>query len=315
MTLVRDSNCRDSKPDAASNRSGERSAVSNGVKRLIITADDFGLSLSVNKAIEEAHRQGYLTGTSLMVGAEAAADALERARRLPALKIGLHLVLVDGSSTLPPHRIPDLVSRSGQFSPNLVRAGCSFFFRPRVRGQLEAEILAQFEAFRMTGLSLDHVNTHHHIHLHPTVSGLILKVGRDYGLTAMRLPYEPALRSWQASGNGFLRRTGTSFLLSPWVSLLRKRLRRAGVCSNDFLFGMNDSGRLSPGLMLRFLKLLPPGVGEIYCHPGDGTGELETLTHPSVREALLASQIQTLSFGDLTKLKEREWEGVERGRG
>ncbi len=283
--------------------------ISRGVKRLIITGDDFGLSRSVNEAIEEAHRQGYLTAASLMMRAEATADAVERARRLPTLKIGLHLVLADGSSTLPWHRIPDLVSRSGTFSPHLVRAGCNFFFRPRVRNQLEAEILAQFEAFQRTGLPLDHVNTHHHMHLHPTVSSLVLKVGRDHGLRAMRLPYEPPLRSWRASRNGFLRRTGASLLLSPWVSLLRRRLKRARVCSNDFLFGMNDSGGLCPGLMLRFLNFLPPGVAEIYFHPGGRACELETLTHPAVREALRTSQIQTLSFSDLTKLGERDGDG------
>ncbi len=286
------------------------------MKRLIITADDFGLSRRVNEAIEEAHRQGYLTGASLMMGAEATADAVERARRLPALKIGLHLVLADGSPTLPSHRIPNLVNRSGKFSPHLVRAGCSFFFRPRVRNQLEAEILAQFEAFRMTSLPLDHVNTHHHLHLHPTVSSLVLKVGRNYGLRAMRLPYEPPLRSWRASRRGFLRRTIVSLLLSPWVSLLRGRLKHARVCSNDFLFGMNDTGHLCPGLMLRFLKLFPPGVGEIYFHPGDNAGELETLTHPAVREALRASQIQTISFSDLAQLREKDWDGFNRlGRG
>jgi hopanoid biosynthesis associated protein HpnK len=297
-----------------SETTNQRSNRSNGVKRLIITADDFGLSRPVNEAIEEGHRQGYLTSASLMMGAEATADAVERARRLPTLKIGLHLVLADGSSTLPSYRIPDLVNRAGEFSPHLVRAGCNFFFRPRVKQQLEAEILAQFEAFRKTSIPLDHVNTHHHMHLHPTVSSLVLKVGRDYGLRAMRLPYEPSFPSWRASQNGFVRRTGASLLLWPWVSLLRKRLRHARVCSNDFVFGMNDSGRLCPGLMLRFLKFLPPGVGEIYFHPGDNAGELEALTHPAVREALLASQVQTISFSDLAKLAERDAEGFNRLR-
>lgn len=274
------------------------------MKGLIITGDDFGLSQSVNEAIEEAHRRGLLTGASLMVGAEATTDAVERARRLPSLKIGLHLVLVDGSSILPSRVIPDLVNQRGGFSSHLVRAGFNFFLRPQVRRQLEAEIQAQFDAFRKTGLPLDHVNTHHHMHLHPTVSALILKVGRDYGLEAMRLPYEPPLPSWRASRNGFLRRAGSCLLLSPWVFLLRKRLMRAGVHSNDFVFGMNDSGHLHLDLMLRFFKFLPPGVGEIYFHPGDNADELEALTDPALREALLVSQIRTISFSDLAKFRE-----------
>ena len=276
------------------------------MKELIITGDDFGLSESVNEAVEEAHRHGLLNGASLMVGAKATKDAVERARRCPSLKIGLHLVLVDGSSVLPPQIIPDLVNHAGEFSSHLVRAGFNFFFRPRVKRQLEAEIRAQFEAFRRTGLLLDHANTHHHMHLHPTVSGLVLKVGQEYGMRAMRLPYEPPLPSWRASGDGLLRRGAIRLLLLPWVSLLRSRFKRVGVHSNDFVFGMNDSGHLHLELVLRFLKFLPPGVSEIYFHPGDNAKELEALIHPALREALQASQIRTISFDDLVKLKERD---------
>jgi hopanoid biosynthesis associated protein HpnK len=280
------------------------------VKKLIMTGDDFGLSLPVNEAIEEAHRQGTLTATSLMVGAKSAGDAVERAKRLPTLKVGLHLVLVDGSPILPPEVVPDLVSRQGEFSSHFVRAGINFFFRRHVRRQLEAEIRAQFEAFRKTGLSLDHVNAHHHMHLHPTISGLALKVGRDYGMKAMRLPCEPLLPSWRASRNGLLRRTSTCLALSPWVSLLKRRFRHAGVYSNDFVFGMNDSGDMNLDLVLRILRNLPPGVTEIYFHPATpkinhkgkdscGHRDYEALTSPELRQALLASSIPLIAFSDL----------------
>jgi len=275
-----------------------------------MTGDDFGLSLPVNEAIEEAHRQGTLTATSLMVGAKSAGDAVERAKRLPTLKVGLHLVLVDGSLILPPEVVPDLVSRQGEFSSHFVRAGINFFFRRHVRRQLEAEIRAQFEAFRKTGLSLDHVNAHHHMHLHPTISGLALKVGRDYGMKAMRLPCEPLLPSWRASRNGLLRRTSTCLALSPWVSLLKRRFRHAGVYSNDFVFGMNDSGDMNLDLVLRILRNLPPGVTEIYFHPATpkinhkgkdscGHRDYEALTSPELRQALLASSIPLIAFSDL----------------
>jgi hopanoid biosynthesis associated protein HpnK len=282
------------------------------VKKLILTGDDFGLSLAVNEAIEEVHRQGTLTTASLMVGAKSAEDAADRAKRLPTLKVGLHLVLVDGLPILPPEVIPDLVNRGGEFSSHLVRSGISFFFRQQVRDQLEAEIRAQFEAFRKTGLSLDHVNAHHHMHLHPTISSLTLKVGRDYGMKAMRLPFEPFLPSWRASRNGFLRRTNTGLTLSPWISLLKRRLRGAGVYSNDFIFGMNDSGDMNSGLVLRILRNLPPGVTEIYFHPvapeaggyGEGNwlqGDFIALKNLEVREALLASDIPLIAFSDLSE--------------
>ncbi len=126
-------------------------SAKGALKRIIITGDDFGLALPVNKAIEEAHLKGILTTASLMVGAKFAGDAAERARKHPSLKVGLHLTLVEGISVLPPQRIPDLVDASGSFPTHLTRAGFKFFFYPGIRKQLEAEIRAQFDAFYKTG--------------------------------------------------------------------------------------------------------------------------------------------------------------------
>ncbi len=269
------------------------------MKKLIVTGDDFGFSLSVNEAIEEAHRHGILSCASLMVGAKASADAVERAKHLPTLKVGLHLVLVDGSPVSPLRTIPNLVDQNGRLSSHLVRAGINFFFRQQTRRQLEAEIRAQFEAFQEIGFALDHVNVHHHLHLHPTVSDLVLKVGKEYGMKAVRLPYEPLLPSWRASRKAFLRRLAASLFLFPWVILLRNRLRRAEAFSNDLVFGMNDSGHIRLDLILRFLEFLPHGVTEIYFHPGDDPNELEALVNPAIRQALLSSQIQVIHFSDL----------------
>src|SRR6266849_2293640 len=199
------------------------------MKRLIVTGDDFGLAIPVNEAIEEAHRKGILTTASLMVGAAAAEDAVSRAKRCPSLKIGLHLVLVEGHAIMRPQAVPDLVDREGEFSSHLVRAGFKFFFRPAVRRQLALEIRAQFEAFQKTGLPLDHVNSHNHMHLHPTVLSLILKIGRDFGLKAIRVPYEPPWLAWQASRKGFVGKLASSLVLGPWLSLLRWRIRRANL--------------------------------------------------------------------------------------
>ncbi len=281
------------------------------MKKVILTGDDFGLSISVNEGIEDAHRHGTLCCASLMIRGQAARDAVERARRLPALRVGLHLVLVDGWPVVPAEVIPHLVDKRGRFSSFLFGAGVNFFFRTKVRQELESEIRAQFEAFRSTGLLLDHVNTHHHIHLHPTISRMILKIGRDYGMRAMRLPYEPFLPSWRASRSRIFQRIGTSVLVGPWISLLRKRLKKQKVNSNDFVFGMNDTGRLNLDLVLRFFTQLPPGVTEICLHP-ENSGkdhtegnhwrqrEYEALVHPALTQELLASGIQLISFSDLS---------------
>ena len=288
------------------------------MKRVIITGDDFGLALPVNEAIAEAHRCGVLTVASLMVGAAAAADAVERARRLPALRVGLHLVLVEGRPILPPEQVPALVDAGGEFSTHLVRAGCNFFFRPGVRRQLEAEIRAQFEAFRRTGLCLDHVNAHNHMHLHPTVLGLILRVGRSYGMRAVRLPFEPSLLSWRATRNGLGQKLVLALFLCPLLGLMRWRLHRAGIRTNDRVFGMADSGRMTAARVLEFVKRLPGGVTEIYFHPATGRcpeiernmpdyrheDEYQALIDPRLAEALARAGAERIAFSDLCRAED-----------
>lgn len=110
------------------------------MKRLIVTGDDFGFTIPVNEAIEKAHPQGILSAASLMIGAATASDAVQRARRLPRLRIGMHIVLVEGRSLLPAAQIPDLVDENGEFCNDLVASGIRFFFKRGIRRQLEAEI-------------------------------------------------------------------------------------------------------------------------------------------------------------------------------
>lgn len=284
------------------------------MKRLIVTADDFGASLPVNEAIEQAHQNGILTTASLMVGAAAALDAVERAKRMPSLKVGLHVVLVCGRPLLPAAQIPDLVDDQGNFSTQLVRAGINFFFRPKIRQQLEAEIRAQFAAFHNTGLTLDHVNAHNHMHVHPTVLSLILKVGREYGARAVRLPHEPLLSSWRAARYALPQHLASSLLLKPWMSLMKWRLKKARMAHNDYIFGMNDTGHMTEERVMGLLAHLPHGVSEIYFHPAlakwDGMdpgmasyaceAEFRALTSPVIASALRQYDIQKISFSDLT---------------
>jgi chitin disaccharide deacetylase len=238
-------------------------------RMLIVTADDFGLHEDVNEAVERAHCHGILNAASLMVGAPSTADAVVRAHRLPRLRVGLHLVLADGWSTLPWESIPDLVDIDGRFGDAMVRDGMRFALYPALRAQLAAEIHAQFEAFARTGLALDHVNAHKHFHLHPTVLGLILRIGRDFGLQAMRLPRE----------------AGGPLLLRPWLALLRRRLERAGIAHNDFVIGLSSSGAMDETAVLAALDRLPHGVVELYLHPAVSSGARIGASMPGYRHA------------------------------
>ncbi|HET9107736.1 MAG TPA: hopanoid biosynthesis-associated protein HpnK [Steroidobacteraceae bacterium] len=286
------------------------------MKLLIVTADDFGLHPAVNGAVERAAREGVLTAASLMVGAPAAADAVRRARDLPRLAVGLHLVLADGCSVLPPSRIPALVDAQGRFGNNMVRDGVRFFALPGVRRQLEAEIRAQFQAFADTGLPLDHVNAHKHFHLHPTLLEMLLRIGGEFGVSAVRLPREPA---WAARrSGGAIAGATVAGLLSPWLAIMRRRLRAARIAHNDHVFGMSDSGAMDEARLLQILARLPEGVTEIYLHPALESGaaiaasmagyrhaqELAALLSPRVRAAIVACGAATGGFRQISPPRE-----------
>jgi hopanoid biosynthesis associated protein HpnK len=232
------------------------------MKQAIFSADDFGLTESVNEAVELAHREGALTSASLMVAGSAAADAVRRARALPGLRVGL-----------PPSRIPDLVDAGGNFPSNQLRLGIDYFFRPHVRRQLAAEVRAQFAAFAATGLTLDHANAHKHMHLHPTVGRLLIDIGREFGLPSVRVPAEPP---------AVLAACGTRVGLGDralyhWTRLLRRQARAAGLATNEHCFGLVWSGHMTTDRVRRLLAVLPDGVSEIYFHPA--TASDPTLRH------------------------------------
>lgn len=268
--------------------SGER-----GLKRLIVTADDFGVSLPVNEAIEAGHLRGILTAASLMVGAPMAADAVERAKRMPRLGVGLHVVVTRGRAVSSPRTIPDLVDGDGRFDDNLVRAGFRYFFLPAARRQLAVEIRAQFNAFRRFDLPFDHVNVHNHLHMHPTVLGLILRIGREYGVGAIRVPYEPADRA-----DTVPQRALNWLLRIGWVVPMKSRIRRAGLRHNDFIFGLRDTGRLNRTRLLGVLSRLPDGLSEVFCHPAVSRWEG---TDPAAAHFAFEEELNALLDGDVRR--------------
>jgi hopanoid biosynthesis associated protein HpnK len=278
-------------------------------KQLIITGDDFGLALAVNEAIEQAHQRGVLTTTSLLIGAAAAQDAVARAHRNPALRVGLHVAVCEGTPVLPPSQIPSLVdAKTGLFlSPG--RAFLALFLRKGVRSQLQAELRAQFQAFRDCGLAFDHVNGHNHMQLHPVVLPVLIQVAREFGVRSMRLSYEPLWASWRAMRSRFWLRCLPWLAMRPWGMFVKSRFRKAGLVSNDQLFGIYDCGAMDTQALLGFLRHLPSGVSEIHCHPAtrrcpeiDATmpdyrheQELEALTSCALAAALAQSHVHLLA--------------------
>ncbi len=276
------------------------------MKGLIVTADDFGAAAEVNQAVECAHRDGILSAASLMVAAPAAHDAVQRARAMPSLRVGLHLVLVEGRPVLPAAAVPDLVDASGNFRNQMARAGAAMFFLPKVRAQLAAEIEAQFAAFEATGLRLDHVNAHKHFHLHPTIAALVVKLGRAHGVRGARVPLEP---QDVLAGIEKHRPSGLVALTTPFARLLKARFRRAGIAAPDQVFGLAWSGAMTRDRLAGLIENLPEGLTEIYMHPASGPyagsaagylyeEELQALIDPELPGMIAAQGIRTGGFSD-----------------
>jgi hopanoid biosynthesis associated protein HpnK len=281
--------------------------VADRDRRLVVTSDDFGLSREVNEAVEQAHREGILTAASLMVSAPAAADAVARARRMPSLRVGLHLVMVEAWPTLPAARLPALVTADGMMRTDMERLGLDLALKRAARRQLADEIAAQFSAYRSTGLPLDHVNAHKHFHVHPLVAGMVLRIGRGHGVRAIRVPLESRSVLARAEPGAVL---GRALDTAPWAALLGWRARRAGLLAPDRVLGLAWSGHMTPERVAGCLRHLPAGLTELYAHPAtsggfpgeapgyDYAGELAALTAPESREALRASGARSGGFSD-----------------
>jgi hopanoid biosynthesis associated protein HpnK len=259
----------------------------------------------VNEAVELAHTRGILTAASLMTGGAAVDDAVMRARRLPRLRVGLHLVLVDGAPLLPPSTIPDLVDADGRFPRDLARAGRNIFLRRSARVQLAAEITAQFAAFHTTGLALDHVNAHHHFHLHPGVSSLVLEIGLAHGLRALRVPAEP--QALLARIDAAVRRR-EDWRAAACRRLLARRVRRAGLMTPASVFGLAWSGAMTESRIAAILEHLPDGISEIYTHPatsdrfpgasGAHADEFAALMAPRIVKLVDDNRVSTGGYSD-----------------
>lgn len=287
------------------------------MKHLVVTADDFGLSPAVNEAVEKAHRHGILSSASLMVGAPAAADAVERARRLPQLRVGLHLVLIEAYPVLPAAEVSDLVGADGAFRADAAAYGARLFFSKRAQLQLAAEIEAQFAAYRVTGLAFDHVDAHKHFHMHPTIARELMRVARAHDVGWVRTPVEPAAIVARVArecgeGGGKAPRNIEAVVAAPFARLLERRLRRAGFATPDQVFGLAWSGAMTAERMAGLIRHLPDGVSEIYTHPASSDGgfagaapgyryrdELAALTDAAVREALARSGARLGGFSDI----------------
>lgn len=301
------------------------------MRRLILNADDFGLTPGVNRGIAECASRGVVTSLTLMANAGAFADALEQARRLssppngPRYRptppgIGCHVVLVDGVPVLPPESVSSLLApASGRF-----RAGAGEFARAALArrldpGQIAAETAAQIRKLQAAGVRVSHVDAHKHVHLFPLVLEPLLQAARDCGVRAVRNPFAPA----RPLGFGLLWRRPNLWkpyaqvkLLRSWARNFRRQVAAAGLITTGGTFGIVSTGALDLELFRAIIAGIPEGTWEFCCHPGYDDGDLakvhtrlrasrgrerELLTSAAARDILDEHGIELISYWDLER--------------
>ncbi len=270
-------------------------------RRLIVTADDFGRSPSINAAVLRAHREGILTAASLMVNEEACDEAVALAKEAPKLGVGLHLTLLRGHAALPRERIPGLVNERLEFGDNPVAVGARYFFHRGLRSQLRDEIAAQFEKFRATGLQLDHVNGHLHFHLHPTVLQILLEHAGAWGIRRLRLTCDRCWLNLRLAQGRLAWRLGHAALFRWFWWMLHPLLQRKGIRHTRAVFGLMQDSRVDEEFILKLLPRLPAGDCELYSHPSldQFRHEFDALVSPRVRDCIRQLGIELIRYQDL----------------
>lgn len=274
---------------------------SRGRRRLVVNADDFGRSPSINDAVLRAHRDGILTTASLMVTGEAFDEAVGIARRTPTLGVGLHLTLVQGTSVLPAARLPGLVGSDGRFLEAAPLAGFRYWARRDLREPLRLELAAQLERFRSTGLRLDHVNGHLHLHLHPVVFDLLTGHALEWGIDRFRLTRESLRMSLEVQRGRWLYRLSHALIFSVLARQAGPVLARLGIRHTDAVYGLLADGGVDEAYLLRLLPRLPLGDVELYSHPSMGRfrHELDALVSPRVRRLVESLGFERVRYQDL----------------
>jgi chitin disaccharide deacetylase len=270
-------------------------------RRLIVNADDFGRSSSINHAVLQAHTGGILTTTSLMVNESACAEAVKQARDQPNLGVGLHLSLVCGQSALSPGQLRGLVDEHGKFSNNAAAAGIKYFARRGLRDQLRQEIAAQVERFHSTGLVLDHVNGHLHLHLHPVVFDLLMEHAVEWGIQRARLTRDPFRLNARLAEGRWAYRASHALAFHFLAQRSGRGMKSRGIKHADQVFGLLQNGKVDEAYVLALLEQLPRGDSELYSHPSldQFKHELDALLSPRVKTRIQELDISLIRYQDL----------------
>jgi len=278
--------------------------------RLILNADDFGLTRGINRAIGELNTAGALTSATLMANGQAFDDAVEVARSHPALGVGCHIVITDGVPVSPPESVPTLLGHDRRtFRNRLTR-----FLQALITGRISSEdmvreSLAQIEKLQRAGIRITHLDTHKHTHLFPTVSRALLEVAERTGIPAIRSPFEPDWSQSLAHGGPARRLAVRALTLLKPAFDSAPQLHSHAVRTTEGTIAISATGSLDAETLAELLRALPDtGTYELCCHPGYNDADLDLVTtrlraqRNTEREALLIEVPRALAQPNAPKL-------------
>jgi hopanoid biosynthesis associated protein HpnK len=288
------------------------------MKRLIVNADDFGLTRGVNQGIVRGFREGILTSTTLMANGAAFEDAVAQARANPGLGIGCHLVLVGGRAVAAADHVASLADRNGNLPAGLTGLVTKLACGMVRQREIESEFRAQIERVRAAGIEPAHLDTHKHTHSHPKVMEALARVAKEFGITRVRKPFE-GLRNVlgipRSRDNGpSAKQRATAAVARAGAPRFRRIVAKYGLRTPDHFFGLGLTGHLGGPAVLRVLNALPEGTSELMCHPGVYDEDLErsqtrlkrqrevelaALLDPAVRNAAQQRSIELVSYRGL----------------
>jgi len=286
------------------------------VQRVIINADDFGLSPGVNRGILDAFHRGILTSTTMLVNLRGFDDAVQLAHQNPDLPVGIHLSLLWGAPVSDPSTVPSLVEANRQFPRSLGVLARRYWLGVLNLDHVRTEFRAQVERFRNAGLKATHVDTHKHVHCLPGVLDALGHVVSEERIQRVRFPSEDGLAQTM-DGLPVQASSMKSRLKSRLVAFLvrngRPALERRGLRTTDHFAGIEHQDRLDSGTLQFILSHLRDGVTELMCHPGYDDDlareysktpphrerELAALQDPAVRACLTTRGIQRISYNDI----------------
>lgn len=268
---------------------------------MIVNADDLGLHPGMNAGVLEAHTNGIVTSASLAPNGAAFDDAVRVARAAPALAVGIHLTLVGEAPLSDPRSLPTLApeGRLPHYFTTLFRR---LLLGRIAHDEIEREMTAQVAHAVDAGIRVSHLDSHQHVHLHPTLLPITMRVARRFGIGAVRAARElNALAGIRPA------------LLWAFARRAAGRLRAGELRTPDACLGLAETGALDEASLLRLLDEIPDGTSELVCHPGLGgeaiardyawgfrwDRETRALTQPGLRERLRERGVQLISYREL----------------